>query len=359
MDAVASGQRRIYEFTLPEGSAASYWYHPHPHRTSAEQVYRGLAGAFLVRPKIDPIPAAYGDTVLFLTDLRLAADASLPAQTAADLMNGRVGDEVLVNGQKKPVLTVRPGTRRRFRLFNATNARFLRLTVRGAAMTIVGSDGGLLAVPVVGVTEILLAPAERAEVVVAFEEAGTFSLKTLPYDRGWMGPGRPDDGDLTLLSIEARGPAVTGMPPLPQRLRRLPALAAPTVRRRFVYGESMAMSAAGGMATRFTINGKSFDMSRIDVETKAGQVEIWEIRNPTDMDHPFHIHGTQFQVVDVERAGRVAKPAYRAWKDTINVARGEIVRIAVGQELPGLRMYHCHILEHEDDGMMGTVKVVA
>src|SRR5882672_337124 len=93
MDAVASGDSRTYEFTLPEGSAASYWYHPHPHGLTAEQVYRGLAGAFLVKPKVDPIPAAYGDTVLFLTDLRLAADGSLPEQSMADLMNGRVGDQ--------------------------------------------------------------------------------------------------------------------------------------------------------------------------------------------------------------------------------------------------------------------------
>ncbi len=344
MDAVASGDIRTYEFT-------------HPRGLSAEQVYRGLAGAFLVKPKVDPIPAAYGDTVLFLTDLRLAADGSLPEQSMADLMNGRVGDQVLVNGQKKPVLSVQPRTRRRFRLFNATNARFLRQTSGDAPMTIIGSDGGLLAAPVQGATEILLSPAERAEVVVAFEKAGTFALKTLPYDRGWMGPGRPDDGDLTLMSVEAQGAALTEMPPLPKALRQIPELAESTVRRRFVFGESMG--GPDGMTIAFMINGKTFDMTRVDVQMRAGQIELWEIRNPTDMDHPFHIHGTQFQVVGVERKNRISKPAYRAWKDTINVARGETVRIAVRQELPGLRMYHCHILEHEDQGMMGIVDVVA
>jgi bilirubin oxidase len=359
MDAVASGAGRTYEFALPEGSAASYWYHPHPHGLSAGQVYRGLAGAFLVKPKVDPIPAAYGDTVLFLTDLRLAPDGSLPEQSMADLMNGRVGDHVLVNGQKRPLLTVQPGTRRRFRLFNATNARFLRLTFGAAPMAIIGSDGGLLAAPVQGATEILLAPAERAEVVVAFEKAGSFALKTLPYDRGWMGPGRPDDGDLTLMSIEAQGAALTGMPPLPEALRPVPELAKPAARRRFVYGESMAMGGRGGMAMAFTINGKTFDMTRVDARMKAGQIELWEIQNPTDMDHPFHIHGTQFQIVEVERQNRISKPAYRAWKDTTNVRRGETVRIAVRQQLPGLRMYHCHILEHEDQGMMGIVNVLA
>jgi bilirubin oxidase len=359
MDAVASGAGRTYEFTMPEGSAAPYWYHPHPHRLSAEQVYRGLAGAFLVRPKVDPIPTAYGDTVLFLTDLRLASDGSLPPQSMADLMNGRVGDHVLVNGQKNPVLTVQPGTFRRFRLFNATNARFLRLTFGDAPMTIIGSDGGMLPAPVQGVTEILLAPAERAEVVVAFKKTGSFALKTLPYDRGWMGPGRPDDGDLTLMSVEAKGAVVTEMPPLPEALRQVPVLSEPTVRRRFVFGESMATGGPGGMTMAFLINGKTFDMARVDVEVRIGQIELWEIQNPTDMDHPFHLHGTQFQVIEVERSDRISKPAYRAWKDTINVARGETVRIIVRQELPGLRMYHCHILEHEDQGMMGIVDVVA
>jgi len=230
MNAVASGDGRTYEFVLPDGSAASYWYHPHPHALSAEQVYRGLAGPFLVKPKIDPIPAAYGDTVLVLTDLRLAADGSLPEDTVADLMNGRVGDHVLVNGQNKPILTVQPGSRRRFRLFNASNARFLRLTFGDAPMTIIGSYGGLLAAPVQGVTEILLSPAERAEVVVAFEKAGSFALKTLPYDRGWMGPGRPAKVDLTLMSVEAKGAAVTEMPPLPEALRPVQELAEPRVR---------------------------------------------------------------------------------------------------------------------------------
>jgi len=195
--------------------------------------------------------------------------------------------------------------------------------------------------------------------VVAFEKAGSFALKTLPYDRGWMGPGRPDDGDLTLMSVEARGRALTEMPPLPEALRQLPELVGSTVRRRFVFGESMAMSGPGGMTMAFTINGKTFDMTRVDVEMRAGQIELWEIRNPTDMDHPFHIHGTQFQVVEAEGKNRISKPAYRAWKDTVNVARGETVRIAVRQELPGLRMYHCHILEHEDQGMMGIANVVA
>ena len=366
MDPVGSGFDRIYSFDLPEGSAGSYWYHPHPHGLTAKQVYRGLAGPFIVKPKVDPIPAAYGDTVLFFTDMRLGSDGKMPDSTMVDLMNGRVGDHVLVNGQKNPVLSVPAGARRRFRLFNATNARFLRLAFDNAPMTIIGTDGGLLESPFPGVKDVLLGPAERLEVIVAFDKPGTATLRTLAYDRGWMGPGRPTDVGMTLLTIAVSKTRVEPPPPLPAKLREMPDLGALAISRMFVFGETMKMGsggvqmgqktmAMGGMNAGFTINGNSFAMNRIDVDSKVGQVELWEIANPTDMDHPFHLHGTQFQVVESERAGKTAKPPYKAWKDTVNVARGETVRILFRQDSPGPRMYHCHILEHEQMGMMGIV----
>jgi bilirubin oxidase len=354
---LAAGADRVYAFELPEGSAGSYWYHPHPHGRTAEQVYRGLAGAFVVKAKADPIPAAYGDTVLMFTDLRLAADGSMPDNTMTDLMNGRVGDHVLVNGQKNPKLAMARGAKRRLRLYNATNARFLRLAFANAAMTVIGSDGGLLEAPVVA-EEILLSPAERVELVVAFDRSGTATLTTLDYDRGWMGPGRPTDAGLTLLTVDVSDAPAEAMPPLPERLRPIAPLGAPTVSRRLVFTETMAMNATG-MEMGFLINGKAFDMGRVDIVARAGDTELWEIVNQADMDHPFHIHGTQFQVVERERDGKVAKPPYLAWKDTVNVARGETVRLRTRQERPGTRMYHCHILEHEQLGMMGIVDVRA
>ena len=354
MDPVAAGADRTYAFDLPEGSAGSYWYHPHPHGKTAQQVYRGLAGAFVVKPKVDPVPAEYGDTVLFFTDLRLAADGSMPANTMIDVMNGRVGDHVLVNGQKNPVLTVKAGARRRFRLFNATNARFLHLSFGEASITLIGTDGGLLEAPVQDAPSLLLAPAERVEIIVAFDKPGHIALRTLDYDRGWMGPGRPKDGGVALLTVKVLQTPAPPAPPLPMNLRAIADLGAPAVTRRFVFGEAMGMG-ANGMKMDFMINGVSFDMNRVDIVSKVGQVERWEIANPTDMDHPFHVHGAQFQLVETERNGKVAGAPFRAWKDTVNVARGEAVRILLRQDRPGLRMYHCHILEHEQLGMMGIV----
>ncbi|TGQ68136.1 multicopper oxidase family protein [Mesorhizobium sp. M1C.F.Ca.ET.212.01.1.1] len=357
MDPVAAGAERAYAFELPEGSAGSYWYHPHPHGKTAEQVYRGLAGAFVVKAKADPVPAAYGDTVLMFTDLRLAADGSMPDNTMIDQMNGRVGDHVLVNGQKNPRLAVAMGSKRRLRLYNATNARFLRLAFDGVAMTIIGTDGGLLEKPVAA-EEIMLSPAERIELVVAFDRPGAAMLTTLDYDRGWMGAGRPADAGLTLLTVDVSQTPGEAMPPLPERLRPIAPLGRPAVSRRLVFTETMAMNATG-MEMGFLINGKAFDMGRVDIVARAGETELWEIVNQADMDHPFHVHGTQFQVIEHERDGKVSKPPYLAWKDTVNVARGETVRLLLRQERPGPRMYHCHILEHEQLGMMGIVDVQA
>lgn len=355
MDPVVSGATHRYAFDLPAGSAASYWFHPHPHGKTAEQVYRGLAGIFVVKPKIDPVPAAYGDTVLVFTDLRLDADGVIPENSMVDLMNGRVGDHVLVNGQKNPSLDVPLGAKRRFRLYNATNARFLKLSFGAAAMTVIGTDGGLLETPV-AVEDVLLAPAERLELVVSFDKPGAMQLQTLAYERGWMGPGKPNDAGLALLSVNVSDAAADAMPPLPEKLRTIAALGGATTTRRFVFTEKMGMG-ANGMEMGFFINDAAFDMKRVDVTAKIGEVELWEVVNKADMDHPFHVHGTQFQVVEHERNGKVIAPAYRAWKDTINVAQGETVRLLLKQDLPGQRMYHCHILEHEQLGMMGIVDV--
>ncbi|TIN70246.1 MAG: multicopper oxidase family protein, partial [Mesorhizobium sp.] len=304
-----------------EGSAGSYWYHPHPHGKTAEQVYRGLAGAFVVKAKADPIPAEYGDTVLVFTDLRLAADGSIPSNSMSDLMNGRIGDHVLVNGQKNPRLSVAKGAKRRLRLYNATNARFLKLAFDGATITVIGTDGGLLAAPVAA-DEILLSPGERLELVASFDRPGPITLDTLGYDRGWMGPGRPADAGLTLLTVDVSESEAEAVPQLPARLRSIAPFADPVLTRRLVLTETMAMKPTG-MEMGFLINGKAFDMERVDFVARAGEIELWEIVNEADMDHPFHVHGTQFQVVEHERDGAVSKPPYLAWKDTVNVARGE------------------------------------
>jgi len=356
-DPVASGASRVYEFDIPVGSAGSYWYHPHPHGFTAEQVYRGLAGPLIVRSKADALPAELGDTVLMISSISLNTDGTIAENTMADNFNGREGDHVLVNGAKKPVLSLAPGSSRRFRIYNATNGRFLRLNFEGHHMTLIGADGGLLATPVRNLEEILLAPAERAEIVVDFQSsAGTFALNAMPYERGWMGMGKPESATLQLMRFELKGSAAKPIA-LPEKLRDIIPLGTTTATKRLTFTETMGM-ANGGMTMGFEIDQKTYDMGRIDLKSRAGDVELWEIANITDMDHPFHIHGTQFQIIEREKNGVRTPTPYLAWKDTVNITSKETVRIKVKHSTPGIRMYHCHILEHEDAGMMGQLEVI-
>ncbi len=364
MDPVASGTDRTYEFTLSAGSAGSYWYHPHPHQYTAEQVARGLAGAFIVRPRVDPLPPGLDDHVLMFTDLRIDAAGRMMGWTSDDVMNGRIGDHVLVNGRRNPVLVAAPGTTLRLRLFNATNARFLRLTLDSTSFTLIGTDGGLLGAPVPGLSEVLLTPGERAEVVVQMPgTAGAqFALRLLPHDHGSMTGAMPASAQGAVLTLRSEGAARAPIA-LPATLRPVAPLPAAAAFKRFELTERMGtmggagMMGGGMMGWQFLIDGRLFDMNRVDRTSALGQVEQWEFANRSSMDHPMHIHGTQFQVVETERDGVRTPSPHLAWKDTVNVPRGSTVRLRVRFDLPGLRIYHCHILEHEAQGMMGVLRV--
>jgi bilirubin oxidase len=355
-DAVAPGAQRTYRFTLPKGSAGTYWYHPHPHGFTAEQVYRGLAGTFIVRAKDDPL-VNIAERFLVCSDLKLSADGRVAPSDANDEMDGREGQFALVNAQRQPVLKFDASGRERWRIWNANSARYLNLTLPGATLTLVGTDGGLLEQPITGLTELLLAPAQRVEIIVdAPPQTGRVALVAGVYARGKMGNAAPDQ-PITLMQVDFGTPAVQSLPALPHKLRSIADLGVAKAKKRVVFSEKMSMT-GGVHSMSFLVNGKQFDMARVDLTSRAGDVELWEIANESDMDHPFHIHGTQFQVIESEVNGRVTKALYRAWRDIVNLKSGETVRIKLVQRHKGLRMYHCHILEHENAGMMGQVKVV-
>lgn len=358
-DAVPAGARRLYRFKLPLDCAGTYWYHPHPHGFTAEQVYRGLAGLFIVRAKNDPLKNIPERHLVF-SDLKLGSDGRIPANDMNDEMNGREGQFALVNAQRQPLLTFDASGRERWRIWNANSARYLRLTLPGARFTLVGTDGGLLEKPVTGLTELLMAAAERIEVIVeAPKGAGVVGLVTEPVERGKMGDV-PFEHPITLLKVDfsaVKPVRLAALPKLPKTLRRIQPLGAVKSKKRVVFSEEMSM--AGGVhSMKFLLNGKSFDMKRIDFTSKINEVELWEIANESDMDHPFHIHGIQFQVLEHELDGKVTPEARLAWRDMVNTKAGETVRIKLVQRHKGLRMFHCHILEHEDAGMMGQVQVV-
>jgi bilirubin oxidase len=363
-DAVAPGAARIYQFTLPPGSAGTYWYHPHPHMQTAEQVFRGLAGPIIVRAADDPL-AAWPEKHLFFSDLRLDVNGNIPPNGMEDWMNGREGQYVLVNGALRPEITVDGD--QRWRVWNACNARYLKLAFSDhRAFTQVGTDGGLLKRPITGVKTLMLPPGARAELIVHAGSANSqATLLALAYNRGKMSMSgsAPAETDRVLAQVKF-APAAGGARALPAWLRAIEPLGEPAARKTVMMTEQIDMQdmhAEGPMGLpsgmRFLINNQLFDPQRVNMTSRRNEVEVWTVQNFTDMDHPFHIHGTQFQVLDHKFEGKTVPEPFLAWRDTVNLRPNEVVRIATVQRMDGLRMFHCHILEHEDLGMMAVLQV--
>ena len=348
---VAPGERLDYVFTVQSGTAGTYWYHPHPHHRTGPQVARGLYGAIVVRAADDPLPATLTEQLLILSDNRFLPDGSidlpdphsLPGRVDAE--NGREGSVLFVNGHIMPTLAIRAGEVQRWRVINASAARVYRLSLANHTFLHVGSDGGLFERPI-DVDEILLATGERVELLVRGTGApgSRSTLQTLPYDR-YVPQTRPADWDQTrdLLTLQYADEPPLEPVALPRMLRPVPKL------------DTTRVTATREMVlTQGFINGKMMDMSRIDVSASLGATEIWQVENLVGMDHPFHLHGFQFQVL--ARNG-VPEP-YRSWKDTVNVPKHETARFIVRyDDYAGKWMFHCHILDHEDHGMMGILEV--
>ena len=339
---VPPGGTYVYEMTLID--AGLFWYHPHVN--GDVQIERGLHAPVLVHGGVEPEVAA--DRVFMLDDVKLAASGQLSMRTdALDLMLGRQGNVVLVNGRPAPNIAAAAGSRERWRFVNAANGRYFQLALPGHRFRVIGWDGGLVDAPYQA-ERVLIAPGERYDVLVelAGAEGDQLVLRTLHYDRGH---GIPDPGPIDLLTITL-GPAVAVPGALPTSWGAITPIAsdATTPRRRFVLAENDADP------TRpvFTINGEAYpDITPIAVV--SGAVEIWEIENGAEMDHPFHLHGMSFQVVD--SAGAPIAPL--GWKDTVNVPRASTVRVVVRFGGLGTWMFHCHILEHAERGMMGELEV--
>lgn len=348
-DAIPAGGSRVYSFTLPQGCAGTYWYHPHGHNTVAEQAFRGLAGTLIVRAKNDPL-AHLPEQQWLLSDLKLAANGEIADNSMMDWMNGREGQFVLINGANRPQITVDSATR--VQLWNACSGRYLNLSFTGCKVLIVGTDGGLLE-HAQAINELLLSPGERAEVILIPQQTGSVSLQALAYERGKMGHQAVEQDRILAEMILSK----SEQPALPQKLRLLPELGPATAFKTLEYTETMEMG-KGMSGMKFMINGKMHDMSRIDLVSNVNEIEEWTIFNNSHMDHNFHLHGTQFTVIDYELNGKIRYPEYVGHKDTINLKPYEKVRIKMVQTMKGIRMYHCHILEHETIGMMGQLNVI-
>ena len=336
--------------------AATLWYHPHLMGETAEHVYRGVAGMFLLddpEAATLPLPHEYGvdDVPLIIQDKSFEDDGSLDTSPGPISPLGILGSDVFVNGTYGPYLTVRD-SRVRFRLLNASNARFYHVGFDDdRTFELIGTDGGLLESPV-RLTRIQLSPGERAEIVAEFEPGERAVLRSYEPDLGTdVFQARFSGGDDTFDLLQVRAAdRLDPSPPVPGHLADddLPAEADAARTRGFV------LSGQG------RINGRAMDMARIDQVVQLGDTEIWEVENHAGIPHSLHVHDARFRVV--EYAGGPPPPSLAGPKDTVFVPPHETVRLAVrftdyaDPTLP--YMFHCHVLQHEDRGMMGQFVVV-
>src|ERR1035437_496488 len=368
---IAAGDRWKASLNVnqPETTA---WFHPRPHGETAQQVYSGLAGMLIVEDGSGErlgLPRSYrvDDLPLVLQDRFLDRNgAPLYQPGPMDIMAGYRGDTIIVNGAVAPVARV-PAGLVRLRLLNGANARIFDLLFSDRrSFQVIASDGGYLSAPV-GLPNLLIAPGERYEILVDFSDGAEVVLETgadrnVPMMEMMRGNASfAGGGSVMKFQVDSTKPAAVAS--MPKRLIDVPFLDRSKVvaRRQFLLNDRMMGGMMGGMGfgpgeRRFgptmAINGQSFDMKRINVEAKRGTMELWEIGSQM-MAHPFHVHGTQFQILSLN--GQVPPLHMQGWKDTVLVAREAQILVPLTQLASRDHpfMFHCHILEHEDAGMMG------
>ena len=344
---IAPGDTWVPEWEIDQ-PAATLWYHPHPHGRTGMHVYRGLAGMFIVDDEeAHGLPDTYGvdDVPLIVQDRKFHDDGRLDFSHYSFQSAGVTGDTILVNGVPGAYFDV---TRQftRLRVLNASNTRPYNFHFEDYRdFAVVGSDGGLLPASV-GTSNLQLSPGERAEIVVRFNPGETVRLQSQHSDSADRIAGGRDR--LDIMEFRAGPTLVSGEAP-PDELASMPQPdQVPTSRER-------SFNLSG-----FSINGRSMDMTRVDLVATAGDSEVWAVTNVDGQTHNFHIHDVQFRIIDINGEAPPAVLAGR--KDTVWIPPETTIRLLVtfsdytSTEFP--YMYHCHILRHEDMGMMGQFLVV-
>jgi FtsP/CotA-like multicopper oxidase with cupredoxin domain len=345
------GQTYNYEYNtslVPAGGFA--WYHSHVHGRTAEEF--DMAGSLIVQDDSD-LFANVETHILFIKDITIVNGERAPYLSVMEYVVGKEGNMVLVNGQLNPALNIKPGQVQRWRIINACNARFLRVSLQGHALSVIGADaGGLLDQPYT-MPEVLMSPAERVDVLVkANQTAGSYKLLALPYNSGCGNTAEL----VTLMTVNYAGAPANDVLPAVVDAKAMRANVDLTTLpvKRFV----LAMTMGRGL-----INGHDFDVDPLNITSTVNTYEIWEISVQCMMDHCFHMHINQFQVLSVFGGDSAYGAFYTqvpAWKDTVYIPAGGTVRILVKvADFTGMTMFHCHIVDHEDIGMMGNWNIVS
>jgi len=331
-----------YEFELRD--AGLFWFHPHIR--SDVQVEKGLHG--IIRVTGSDEPEADEQRILVLDDVRVLADGSLPTYLDDESkMLGRQGNILLVNGEALPTFRWRSGVLQRLRIVNVANGRFFNLALPGYSWRVIGTDGGTMPQPY-DTDHLLIAPGERYDVVVIASGApgDVVTLMNDPYERGHdTGAEAP----LPLAQFRVSDePSVSGRA-LPDAFGEIERLPGGSSDEQLVLDEGLRDG-----TLEFTINGETYP-SVPPIRVPVGAVRRLEVRNESEMDHPFHLHGTFFQVLSTD--GIAAPMEALANKDTVIVPQKTTMQLVARFDEPGRWMYHCHIPEHAEGGMMGEADV--
>lgn len=324
----------------------TYWYHAHLHGLTEEQVMGGLSGAIVISGLNDRLPKelqAIPDHLLALKDVQLKGNTIVNTNIESNATTR------LVNAQVNPVLTAQPGCTQLLRLGNFSADIWYHLKLDGAKFFVIAEDANVVT-RVEAHAELLLPPAKRFDVLVRWDDAGDYKLKTLAYSTGTTGDNYPER---VLATFKVAGEKATPVE-MPTTMGELPTDQSPSMNNDTIAARRTMVFSENTTAGTFFINGKQFSNGAPLVTAKLGTNEEWTLKNVTEEEHPFHIHVNDFQIMSIN-----GKP-YDAvsLQDTVPLpAGGEVVIRMRFLDYVGKYVFHCHILAHEDGGMMAAIAV--
>jgi len=325
---VAPGSSVEYRVDLPD--AGTFWYRPGLH----VQLERGMYGVIVVRDPAEP--RLDGERLLVVDSVKLDRRGQIASPTTeVEHRCGRGGDLLLVNGVREPQMQIVAGQVERWRVVNASSARYLHLSLDGQRFHILGTTGGLIAAPH-PVAELLMIPGGRYDLAVGpFPHGATVALQALPYTRGAGTPARRRLA--TLHATESDGDSASPSVDLSRFCRVIAPLAGSTA-------ESTRIVPLGGLLTGHEGQGQVHGSSHMDAApARVGELQVWELVNDSGTDHPYHLHGFFFQVLDINGA----PPPYASWEDAVNVpARGRVRIVWLPDDRSNRWTGHCHSPQH-------------
>lgn len=340
---ILPGESFEYRFTVPD--AGTFWYHSHQNETV--QMEKGMYGGIVIEEDTDPV--VDNERVLVMDDMKLTGKNEFkqhgPIGRWIERHDGREGSTNLMNGKEFTGLVMYAGQTERWRIINAASARYFKLNLDGKPFKVIATDGGLLEYARTE-TELLITPGERFDILVGpFEEGAIFSINSLPYNRVTMLKAKLQKY-ATVHVLETKPSIAT----VPEKLSEIKMLAPQDAALNRKVNLSVDLSLKN--IIDFRVNKQ---MNGMDKPVMVGDLQVWEVSNSSLMDHPFHLHGFFFQVL--EENGKA--PEYKAWKDTYNLKPRTKIKIAwMPDNRPGMWMYHCHIIEHHAAGMMANFEVI-